>query len=166
LGLRQELQQAVAAVNSTLPVGDVKTLESVYDRSLARITLTLILLAIAGGMALLLGVIGIYGVIAYSVSQRTREIGIRLALGAPLTNLTMMFVRYGLLLSGIGAACGLLAAVALTRFMKSVLYNVNPLDPATYAAVAAGLILIAALASYLPARRATRVDPAQTLRAE
>jgi predicted permease len=166
MGLLQELQRAVAGVNSTLPVADVKTLESVYDRSLARTTLTLLLLAIASGMAVLLGVIGIYGVISYSVSQRTREIGIRLALGAPLQGVTRMFVRYGLVLSGIGAACGITAALALTRLMKAVLYDVSPIDPLTYSAVSAGLTLIAALASYLPARRAARVDPAQTLRAE
>jgi predicted permease len=166
MGLLQELGRAVASVNATLPFGDVKTLGSVYDHSLARTTLTLVLLAIASGMALLLGVIGIYGVISYSVSQRTREIGIRLALGAPLQDLTRMFVRYGLSLSIIGAACGLTAALALTRLMKAVLYDVSPIDPLTYSAVSSGLILVAALASYLPARRAARVDPAQTLRAE
>jgi len=117
-------------------------------------------------MALLLGVIGIYGVISYSVSQRTREIGIRLALGAPLHGLTRMFLRYGLVLSVIGAACGLTAALALTQLMKAMLYDVSPADPFTYGAVSAGLILAAALASYLPAQRAARVDPAQTLRAE
>lgn len=124
------------------------------------------LLAIASGMALLLGVIEIYGVILYSVSQRTREIGIRLALGAPLGSLTRMFVRYGLALSGVGTACGLAVAVALTRLMKAVLNDVSTADPLTYGAVSAGLIFAAALASYLPARRAARVDPAQTLRAE
>jgi predicted permease len=165
-GLRQEIQQAVASVNPNLPVADVKTLQSVYDRSLARTSFTLVLLAIAGGMALLLGVVGLYGVISYSVSQRTREIGIRLALGAPLQDVTGMFVRHGLVLSGIGAACGLTAALALTRLMKSLLYDVSPADPLTYGAVAAGLILAAALASYLPARRATRVDPVEALRAE
>jgi predicted permease len=166
MGLRQELERAVAGVNPTLPVADVKTLASLYERSLARTTFTLVLLAIASGMALLLGVIGIYGVISYSVSQRTREIGIRLALGAPVQALIGMFVRYGLVLSGIGAACGLTAALALTRLMKAVLYDVSPIDPLTYGAVSLGLILSAALASYLPARRAARVDPAQTLRAE
>jgi putative ABC transport system permease protein len=165
-GLRQEIQQAVASVNPNLPVADVKTLQSVYDRSLARTSLTLVLLAIAGGMALLLGVIGLYGVISYSVSQRTREIGIRLALGAPLQDVTGMFVRHGLVLSGIGAACGLTAALVLTRLMKSLLYDVSPADPLTYCAVSAGLILAATLASYLPARRATRVDPVEALRAE
>src|SRR5207244_6571604 len=126
---------------------------------LARTSFTLVLLAIAGGMALLLGVIGLYGVISYSVSQRTREIGIRLALGAPRQGVTGMFVRHGLVLSGIGAVSGLAAAFALTRLMKSLLYDVSPADPLTYIGVSAGLILAAALVCYLPARRATRVDP-------
>ena len=86
--------------------------------------------------------------------------------GKPVQNLTRMFVRYGLILSGIGAACGLTAALALTRLMKAVLYDVSPADPFTYGAVSAGLILAAAVSSYLPARKAARVDPAQTLRAE
>jgi predicted permease len=165
-GLRQEIQQAFATVNPNLPVANVKTLQSVYDRSLARTSFTLALLAIAGIMALLLGVIGIYGVIGYSVSQRTREVGIRIALGAPLQDVTRMFVRHGLLLSGIGAAFGLTAALALTRLMKSLLYDVSPADPLTYGAVSAVLILVASLASYLPARRATKVDPVEALRAE
>jgi putative ABC transport system permease protein len=164
--LLQDLQKAVAAVNPDLPLADVKTLESVYDRSLARTSFTLLLLAIAGGMALLLGVIGIYGVISYSVSQRTREIGIRLALGAPLQDVTGMFVRHGLVLSGLGATCGLIGALALTRLMKSLLYAVSPADPLTYLAVSAVLILAAALASYLPARQATRIDPVNALRAQ
>jgi predicted permease len=166
MGLVQELRRAVASVNPSLAVADARTLGSVYDRSLARTTFTMLLLAISSGMALLLGVIGIYGVISYSVSQRTREIGIRLALGAPVRELTGMFVRYGLVLAGIGAVCGIAGALALTRLMKSVLYGVSPVDPITYGAVSAGLIFAAALASYLPARRAARVDPAETLRAE
>jgi ABC-type antimicrobial peptide transport system permease subunit len=141
-------------------------LESVYDRSLARTSFTLVLLGIAAGMALFLGIIGIYGVISYSVSQRTREIGIRLALGATLRDVTAVFVRYGLVLSGIGAVCGITAAFALTRLMKSLLYDISPADPLTYAAVSAALILAAVLASYLPARRATKVDPSEALRSE
>jgi predicted permease len=164
--LLQDLQKAAASVNSNLPLADVKTLESVYDRSLARTSFTLVLLAIAGGVALLLGLIGIYGVISYSVSQRTREIGIRLALGAPLQNVTEMFVRHGLVLSGVGIAFGLTGALALTRLMKSVLYDVSPSDPLTYVGVSTGLVLAATLASYLPARRATKVDPVEALRAE
>ncbi len=153
-------------MNANLPLADMKTLQSLYDRSLARTSFTLMMLAIAGAMALLLGVVGIYGVISYSVSQRTREIGIRLALGAPLAQVTGMFVRHGLVLSAIGAACGLTAAFAVTRLMKSLLYNVSPADPLTYAAVSAGLIFAAMLASYLPARRATTIDPIDALRAE
>ena len=117
-------------------------------------------------MALLLGIVGIYGVISYSVSQRTREIGIRLALGAPFSEVTGMFVRHGLLLSAIGAACGLAAAFALTRLMKSLLFDVSPADPLTYLAVSATLIAAAVLASYLPARKAATVDPSEALRAE
>ncbi len=165
-GFLTEARQAIWSVNPNLPLAAVNTLEALYDRSLARTSFTLIMLAIAGAMALLLGVIGIYGVISYSVSQRTREIGIRLALGAPLDEVTGMFVRHGLILSGIGAASGLTAAFALTRLMRSLLFEVSPADPLTYLAVSAGLILAAMLASYLPARRATKVDPVEALRAE
>ncbi len=165
-GFVQELQRAVWSVNPDVPLANVQTVETVYDRSMARTSFTLVMLAIAGGMALLLGVVGIYGVISYSVSQRTREIGIRLALGSPLGEVTGMFVRHGLMLSGIGAACGLAAAFALTRLMKSLLFDVSPADPLTYAAVSAGLILAAMLASFLPARKAASVDPAEALRAE
>jgi len=144
----------------------MKTLETVYDRSLARAAFTLVLLAIAGGMALLLGLVGIYGVVAYWVSQRNREIGIRLALGAAVTEVTRLFVRYALAISGLGAACGLAVALVLTRLMKSLLFEVSLADPLTYAAASAGLILAAALASCLPARRATKVDPVAALRGE
>jgi len=144
----------------------MKTLETVYDRSLARAAFTLVLLAIAGGMALLLGLVGIYGVVSYSVSQRNREIGIRLALGAAVTEVTRLFVRYALAISGLGAACGLAVALVLTRLMKSLLFEVSLADPLTYAAASAGLILAAALASCLPARRATKVDPVAALRGE
>lgn len=104
--------------------------------------------------------------IAYAVAQRTREIGIRLALGAPLAEVTRMFVRHGLVLSAAGAVCGVGAALALTRLMKSLLFEVSTADPLTYGAVSAGLIAAAMLASYLPARRAATVDPADALRAE
>jgi ABC-type antimicrobial peptide transport system permease subunit len=166
LSLENEMRNAIWSVDSNLPLARVDTLEALYDRSLARVSFTLILLGIAGGMALLLGIVGIYGVISYSVSQRAREIGIRLALGAPLTNVTRLFVRSGLLLSAIGCACGLIAALVLTRWMKSLLFSVSPADPLTYFAMSAALILAAALASYLPARKATQVDPVEALRAD
>ena len=145
--LENEIRNAIWSIDSNLPLARVDTLETLYDRSLARTSFTLILLAIAGGMALLLGIVGIYGVISYSVLQRTREIGIRLALGAPLTNVTRLFVHNGLLLSVIGCACGLAAALVLTRWMKSLLFSVSPADPLTYVAMSVALILAAALAS-------------------
>jgi len=144
----------------------VRTLQDLYDQSMARTSFTLVMLAMAGFMALVLGIVGIYGVIAYAVSQRTREIGIRMALGAQPAGLRQMFVRHGLLLAGIGALLGLAAAAGLTRLMSSLLFGVTALDPVTYAGVAALLIAAAALASYLPARRATAVDPVEALRAE
>lgn len=164
--LQPELRQAVWSVNPNLPLSGVSTLQTIYDRSLSRTSFTLLMLAIAGGMALLLGLVGIYGVISYSVSQRTREIGIRLALGAPRPEVTRMFVRHGLALSAAGAVFGLAAALALTRLMRALLFDVSPTDPVTYLAVLSALILAAALASYLPARRASSVDPADALRAE
>jgi ABC-type antimicrobial peptide transport system permease subunit len=124
------------------------------------------MLTIAASMALLLGLVGIYGVISYSISQRTREIGIRIALGAPQQNVRGMFVRHGLLLAVVGVSCGILAALPLTRLMQALLYEVSPVDPSTYAAVCMVLILAASLAAYVPARRATKVDPVDALRAE
>ena len=141
-------------------------MESISRGSLARTSLALVLLAIASGMSLLVGVVGIYGVISYTVSQRTREVGIRLALGAPLDGVTRLFVRHGLALSGIGAICGVAAALALTRLMGSMLFEVSPADPLTYAAASSALIVAALLGSYLPARRAARVDPVEAIRAE
>jgi ABC-type antimicrobial peptide transport system permease subunit len=153
-------------VNPNLPVFLVSTMRELYDRSLAATSFSLVMLAIAGMMALLLGLIGIYGVISYSVSQQTREIGIRLALGAEPGELKRMFVRNGLTLAGIGVMIGLGAAAALTRLMKSLLFGISPLDPLTYVATPCVLVAAATLASYLPARRAARVDPMEALRME
>jgi ABC-type antimicrobial peptide transport system permease subunit len=161
-----EARQSIWSVTPSLPVFRVRTLQKLYDGSMARTSFTLVLLAIAGAMALVLGVVGIYGVIAYSVSQRTREIGIRMALGAQPAGLQRMFVRHGLLLAGIGAAIGLVAAGGVTRMMSSLLFGITALDPVTYTAVSAFLIAAAILASYLPARRATAVDPVEALRCE
>jgi predicted permease len=166
MSLREELRNAIWSINSNLPLANIETVEALYDRSLARMSFTLILLAIASGMALLLGIVGIYGVISYSVSQRTREIGIRLALGAPLTDVTRLFIRNGLLLSAMGCVCGIAAALVLTRLMKSLLFSVSPSDPLTYVVMSIVLITAAALASYLPARKATKVDPVEALKAE
>src|SRR5512143_1793522 len=126
--LLNEIQSSVWSVESSLPLAEVHTLDYWYTRSMARTSFTLVMLAVAGGMALLLGIIGLYGVIAYSVSQRRREIGIRMALGAKHQELVGMFVRYALGLAGVGVVCGLAAAFALTRLMSSLLFNVKPTD--------------------------------------
>ncbi len=141
-------------------------MKDIYDKSMGRTSFTLVMLAIAAAMALLLGVVGIYGVISYAVSQRTREIGIRMALGAQKDTVRAMFVRHGLMLAAIGVGCGILAAIALTRLMASLLFKVSALDPVTYCAVPIALIAAVLLASYIPARRATTIDPVEALRVE
>src|SRR5262249_14316625 len=157
--LLTEARQAVWSVNGRQPVFLVTTLKDLYDQSLARTSFTLVLLAIAGSMSLVLGIVGIYGVIAYTVSQRTREIGIRIALGAEAVGISKLFVRHGLLLAGVGTLLGLGTAAAFTRLMSSLLFGVTTLDPMTYLTVSAFLMFSAALASYLPSRRATTIDP-------
>jgi predicted permease len=165
-GFLNQVQQAVWSVNASLPVASIQTMQDIYGQSLARTSFTLVMLAIAGSMALALGIIGIYGVISYAVSQRTREIGIRLALGAQKGELQWMFVRSAITLTGIGVAIGVVAAAGLTRFMKSLLFGISPLDPFTYIAIPSILVFSAVLASYLPARRAAAVDPVEALRTE
>jgi putative ABC transport system permease protein len=162
----KEIRQAVWSVNPDVPLARIRTMEEVYRGSMARSSFTLVMLAIAGGMALLLGIVGIYGVISYSVSQRTREIGIRIALGAQQNSLKAMVVRHGVLLAAIGVALGLAAAAGLTRIMSSFLFEISPVDPITYCAVSAGLLAAAAAASYMPAHKASAVNPIDALRAE
>ena len=160
------MQRAVWSLNGSLPLASVRTLDEIYAKSMARTSFTLVMLAIAGAMALLIGVVGIYGVICYAVSQRRREIGIRIALGAQQRELQRIFLTDGLLLALIGIGCGLAASVALTRVLGSSLFGVSPLDPLTYAAVSLGLIAAAVTASYIPARRAMTVDPVEALRSD
>jgi predicted permease len=161
-----EVRQAVWLVNSNLPVASVRTMQDVYGKSVARTSFTLVMLAIAGAMAMALGIIGIYGVISYTVSQRKREIGIRLALGAQGGDVMSMVLRQGAKLALVGVCIGVLAALGLARLMTSLLFGVTAHDPLTFAAVATLLILIALLACYIPARRAMRVDPMVALRYE
>jgi putative ABC transport system permease protein len=165
-GFVNDLGTAVWSVNPNLPLAAVRTLQEIYDASLARTSFTLVMLGIAGGMALLLGVAGIYGVISYSVSQRTREIGIRIALGAQQQAVTRMFVAHGLMLAGVGVTIGLMAAFGVTRLISSLLFEVSPADPLTYGMVSLTLIAATVLASYVPALRATAVDPIKALRSE
>lgn len=162
----EEVRKSIWFVNGNLAIADTLTMEQIAGRSMARTFFALVMLAIAGAMALLLGIIGIYGVVAYAVTQRRREIGIRLALGAKPADVKSMFLRQGVVLSAIGCGVGFAGATGLARLMRSLLFGVTPLDPITYLVTPVVLLIAAALASYLPARRAAAMDPAETLRAE
>jgi predicted permease len=161
-----EVRAAVWSVNAELPLASVRTMQEVYEQSLARTSFTLVMLGIAGAMALVLGIIGIYGVMSYTVSQRQREIGIRLALGAQGGDVLQMVLRQGTKLALLGVIIGIGAAFVLTRLMTNLLFGVTAHDPLTFVAVAVLLILIAQLACYIPARRATLIDPIVALRYE
>jgi predicted permease len=160
------IRERVAAVNPNIVVSIVRTMQEVYDTSMVQTSFVLVMLAIAALMALVLGLIGIYGVVAYAVARRTREVGIRLALGAQQREVRRMFMRHAAVLIGAGTAIGLTAAAGLTRVMTSLLFEVRPVDPATYAAVAVLLVCAALLATYVPARRASLLNPTVALRAE
>jgi len=164
--LRTEIQQAVWQVNSSLPVTSIDTLGENYSRSMARTSFTLVMLAIAGSMALALSLIGIYGVISYAVSRRTREIGIRLALGEQRAKLHWMFVRSALALTAIGILIGLGVAASAARLMKTLLFGVSPIDPLSFSAIPLILAVAVAVASLLPASRVASVNPVDALKAE
>jgi ABC-type antimicrobial peptide transport system permease subunit len=165
-GFMTELQQAVWSVDSRLPLAAVETLDEIQARSMAQTTFAMTMLAIAAAVALLLGLVGIYGVVAFVAAQRTREIGIRMALGAQIGDVRTMFLRYGLVLIATGVGLGVVVALATTRVMSALLFGVGPTDPATYVVVSAALAAAGLLATYLPARRASRVDPVIALRAD
>ncbi len=160
------LRAAVAQVDAATPVSSIERMRDVVDRTAARQRFTMQLLAVFAGIALLLGIGGIYGVMSHSVAQRTREIGVRMALGASPGDALRMVLREGLGLTAIGIAAGVVAALASTRALSGMLYGVSATDPLTFVTAPAVLGLVALLASYLPARRATRVDPTTALRAD
>jgi len=161
-----EIQQAVWSVDANLAVANITTMQDIVSDSMARTSFTLIMLGIAGTMALALGILGIYGVISYAVSQRRREMGIRMALGANKDVLIWMFVRSALALACIGTVIGLGASAVLVRLMRAIVFGISPLDPITFSAVPIALMAGAALASFLPARRTAAIDPVEALRAE
>lgn len=165
-GFVDDLGRAIWSVNARLPLANVRTLEEIYKSSLARTSFALVMLALAGAIALLLAVAGVYSVISYSVSQRRREIGIRLALGAEGRAITKMFLAQGARLTVAGLAVGVAAAAAVTRMMASMLFGVGPFDALTYVAASLGLAAAALVATGMPALQATRVDPVETMRAE
>jgi predicted permease len=164
--LLDEIRTTVWSINANLPIASVVTLQELLDDSMARTAFTLIMLGIASAVALVLGAVGIYGVISYAVSQRTREIGVRMALGARRSDVANLVLREGVVLTGIGLLVGLAFAVGLTRLMSSLLFGVNPIDLLTYALVSLTLAAIALLASYIPARRAASIHPTEALRWE
>jgi putative ABC transport system permease protein len=162
----RELREAVWSVNPRLPLAAVQTVERIRAVSMARTSFMMVMLGIAAGVALLLGVVGIYAVISYVAAQRTREVGTRMALGAQGSDVRRIFLRHGLSLTLAGIALGLVGSLLLSRAIAAFLFGVRPTDPLTYAVVALGLTAVALLASYLPARRASRLDPVVALRAE
>ena len=164
--LLKEVQAAVWAVNANLPVAAVQTLHEIRADSMAQTSFALVMLTIAAAVALVLGVVGIYGVISYIATQRTREVGIRIALGAARRDVSRLFLRHGVVLAGLGITLGLVAAGFVTRLMSALLFGVSAFDPVTYVIVALALGGTALLATYLPALRASRIDPADALRWE
>jgi predicted permease len=165
-GFVRELEQAVWSVNPNLPLATVHTLREIQASSMTQTSFALVMLGIAASIALLIGMVGVYGVVAYAAAQRTREIGVRMALGAQIGEVRTMFFRHGLWLTTIGIAIGISIALVLTRVMSAFLFGVGPMDPMTYAMVSAVLAGMTLVATYFPARRASRVDPVVALRAE
>jgi putative ABC transport system permease protein len=162
----EDLRRAIGRKDPELALHNVRSLDAYLATSVASERFETLLLAVFAGLGLVLTAIGLYGVVAYGVAQRTREFGIRLALGARSGEVLGMVVKSGLALAGIGLAVGIVLAVFATRLLASALHGVDPLDPMTFGAVTAMLLVVATLASYLPARRATRVDPIRALRVE
>jgi putative ABC transport system permease protein len=166
LALVRAVRQRLAQIDSDQPITEVQTLEQILAQSRAQSNFTVALFGIFSAVALLLAIVGIYGVVSYAVAQRTQEVGIRMALGATQTDVLKLVVGRGLALSGVGIAIGLIAAFTLTPLIKSLLYKVSPADPMTIIGSAILFLIAALLASYIPARRAMRVDPMVALRYE
>ena len=162
----REIGAAIHSVDANLPQAQVRTLDDVYRHSMARTAFTLVLLGVAGAMALTLALVGVYGVLAYAVERRRREVSIRVALGAQPNQVKKLFIQRGLLLTGVGSVVGLVAAMGLSRWISSILFDITPIDPATYVASAFIVSAAALVASYIPARRASMVDPMESLRAD
>jgi putative ABC transport system permease protein len=164
--LARSIQQEVQALDRDVPVYRIKTLDQYLGVAVAQPKFSALLLSLFAGLALLLTAIGLYGVMAYAVVQRAQEIGIRIALGAQTGDVLKMVLRQGLKLTTLGLAIGLAAAYALTRYMQSLLFGVKATDPSTFAAIALLLIAVALMACWIPAKRATKVDPMVALRCE
>jgi predicted lysophospholipase L1 biosynthesis ABC-type transport system permease subunit len=162
----QRLRAAVAAIDPRIPVTDIVTGSDIVERSVSRPRITTLLLGIFAAAALLLGAVGVYGIMSHAVAQRTREIGIRMALGARTSSVLWMTVRQGLILVAFGVAAGLLGALASTRILRAMLYGVSPTDPILFTAVPCIFAIVAFIASWAPARRAAGVNPIIAIRSE
>jgi putative ABC transport system permease protein len=164
LSLGATVRDTIWSIDKDQPVSDIRTMEEIVSEAVARQRFSMLLLGVFATLALVLAAVGIYGVMSYSVTQRTREIGIRLALGAQKKDVLKLTVGQGLRLVSIGVAIGLVAAFVLTRVMASLLFGVSATDPVTFIAISVVLISVAMLASFVPALRATKVDPMVALR--
>ncbi len=164
--LSAAIQHEIQSVDSQLAASKIRTMDQVISDATARQNFNMLLLTIFAGLALLLAAIGIYGLMSYTVEQRTQEIGIRMALGADRGDMLKLVVRQGMLLTGIGIVIGLAASFGLNRLLANLLFGVKTTDPITYVAVAAILVSVALIACYVPARRATKIDPLVALRYE
>jgi len=166
VSLGPAVRAQVWELDSDLPLTTMSTMEELVSNDLVRLSFTMLTLAISAGIALILGAVGLYGVLSYVVSQRTQEIGVRIALGAPLASVRKMVVMQGARLAAIGLGLGLLASVGLTRVLQGLLYDTQALDPLTFGATSGLLMAVVFLASYLPARRASNVDPVQSMKTD
>jgi len=166
LSLTSAIRQAVQSVDKDQPISQVRTMDQLLDQSVGQRRLSMLLLGLFACIALLLATIGIYGVMSYSVAQRSHELGIRMALGAARGNVLQLVMRQGMSLVVIGLVLGILGALGVTRLLATQLFGVDPTDPATFTLVAVGLALVALVATLVPALRATRVDPLVALRQE
>jgi len=159
-------RQAITAVDANVPISDVRSMEQVMSESVARPRLVMSLLLVFAGIGLVLGAVGVYGVIAYAVGERRREIGVRLALGADPGRVAASVLAHGVRYAALVVAIGLAGSLGLTRLMRTLVFGVSPTDPATFVALSALLMIVAGLASYLPAREAAQTDPMTAMRAE
>jgi putative ABC transport system permease protein len=166
LTLVPALRKAVLSIDPNQPLSDIKTLEQIVSDSIAQPRLNMILMGLFGALALILAAVGLYGLMSYAVTQRTQEMGIRMALGAQITDVLKLVLKQGMMLAFIGEAIGLCGAFVLTRLLQKMLFGVTPTDTTIFVAVVGVLTTIALLACYLPARRATKVDPLVALRYE
>jgi predicted lysophospholipase L1 biosynthesis ABC-type transport system permease subunit len=165
-GRADALREAVWSIDPGLPLASIQPMDAILERSVVQFSFTMLTLAIAAGIAVALGAIGLYGVLSYAVSLRTREIGVRLALGAPVSLVMRSIVVNGAVIAALGLVLGLAGAFGLTRFLQGLLYETAPLDVATFAGMSALLFVVALVASYLPARKAASVSPLEAMRIE